>query len=120
MTHAMVSLQGLHTDDAFRCPNVSTSMGLKLFCPRCLKLGRNTKTIAIHLWEVHYRMAIMCDICRAFAGMSTQSILDHCSGCKAKCNKEPAEHGEPMKAPKRKKKSQGQKEASKSHGLDAV
>ena len=57
-------------------------MGLKSFCPWCLKLGGNTKTIAIHLWEVHYRMAVMCNICQAFAGMSAQSILDHHSGFK--------------------------------------
>ena len=51
------------------------------------------------------------------AGMSAQSILSHCLGCKAKCNKECVEHEGLTKAPK-KKKSQGQKETSQSHGLD--
>ena len=118
MTHAMVGLQQLHLDDAFRHPNVSTSMEL-LFCTWCLKLGRNTKTIAIHLLEVLYRMAIMCDICQAFAGISVQSILDHCSGCKAKWNKEHVGHEGSMKAPK-KKKSWGQKKSSQSHSPDTA
>ena len=58
-TPAMVILQGLHLGNTFRCPNVSASMGLKSFCPWCLKLGGDTKAIAIHSQEVHYRMAIM-------------------------------------------------------------
>ena len=48
--------------------------------------------ITIHLREVHYKMVIKCYICRSFASMNAQSILDHCSGCKAKCDKECAEH----------------------------
>ena len=119
-TCATVGLQGLHLDNAFRYPNVSASMGLKSFFPWCLKLGGNTETIAVHLWEVHYRMAIMCHICRAFASRSAQSILDHSSGCKAKCDKECEECEGPTKAPKRKKKPQGQKEASHSHGPHAA
>ena len=119
-THAMVGLQGLHLGIAFRCPNVSASLGLKSFCPWCLKLGGNTKTIAIHLWEVHYRMTIMCDICQAFSSMSTQSILDHHLGCKAKCDKEHAGHEGPTKAPKKMKMSWGQNEASQLHGPDAT
>ena len=78
----MVSLQGLHSGEAFRCPSVSTSMGLKAFCPCCLKLGGNTETIFIHLQEVNYRMSIMCNIFQAFTGMSTQSILDHHLGAR--------------------------------------
>ena len=53
-------------------------------------------------------MAIMCDICQAFADMSAHSILDHCLGCKAKHDKEHAEHEGPSKNPK-KKKSQSQR-----------
>ena len=60
-TRAMVGLQGLYMSDAFQCSNVSTGVGLKLFCPWCFMLGRNTETIAIHLREVHYHLAIMCD-----------------------------------------------------------
>ena len=41
-------------------------VGLKLFCPWCFKLGGNTKTIAIHLTEIHYLLAIACDICQLF------------------------------------------------------
>ena len=70
------------------CPSVSNSKGLKSFCPWCLKLGGNAETSAIHLWEVHYRMTIMYNICWPFASMSAQSILDHFSGCKVKCDKE--------------------------------
>ena len=51
------------SDDAFRCTNISTRMGLKSFFPWCVKLGWNIETIAINLWEVHYRMAIMCELC---------------------------------------------------------
>ena len=62
-TCTMVSLQGLHLGKAFRCPNISASVGLKLFCPWCLKLGRNTGTITIHLREVHYQW----QLCATFA-----------------------------------------------------
>ena len=102
MTHARVRLQGLHSVDSFRCPNVSASMGLKSFCPWCLKLGGNTETIPIHLWEVHYRMAIMCNICWAFGAMSAQSVLGHHSGYKAKCDKDCVKCEGPMKALKKK------------------
>ena len=99
----MVNLQELSSGNAFRCPNVSASVGLKSFCPWCLKLGGNTETIAIHLWDVHYRMAIVCKICQALTGMSTQNILDHHSGCKEKHDKEHVKHEGPSKAPKKKK-----------------
>ena len=66
---AMVGLQGLYTSDAFRQFNMSSSVRLKSFCPWCFKLGGNTDTIATHLWEVHYRLAIVCDVCKVFASM---------------------------------------------------
>ena len=56
-TRAMVGLQGLPSSDAFQHLNVSASVGLKSFCPWCLKFGGNTETIATHLREVHYRLA---------------------------------------------------------------
>ena len=37
------------------------------------------ETIATHLREVDYWLAIVCDICKAFASMSAQIILKHCS-----------------------------------------
>ena len=86
-TRAMVGLQGLHTCNALQCSNVSCSIGLKSFCPWCFKLGANTETIATHLREVHYQLAITCDICKAFASMWVQVILKHCSGCKVKSHK---------------------------------
>ena len=63
---------------------MSASVGLKSFCPGCFKLWGNTKTIATHLWEVHYQLAISCDLCKSFASMSVQGILEHHSGCKVK------------------------------------
>ena len=33
-------------------------------------------------------MALVCDICWLFACMNAQVVLEHCSGCKAKCDKE--------------------------------
>ena len=89
MTRAMVGLQGPHLSDAFICSNMSSSVGLKSFCPWCFKLGSNTEMIATHLREVHYRFAIMCDLCKLFGSISAQNILDHLSGCKAKCTKNP-------------------------------
>ena len=58
MTRAMVGLQGLHSNNAFRCSNVSSSVGLKSFCPWCLKLGGNTEMIATYLREVHYQLVL--------------------------------------------------------------
>ena len=66
MTRPMVGLKGLHTSSAFRHSNVSSSVGLKLFCPWCFKLGGNTEMIATHLREVHYWLAITCDLCKSF------------------------------------------------------
>ena len=61
MTRAMVGLQGLHSSDAFRCSNMSSSVGLKPFCPWCFKLGgqhwdnshtpkRSALLVGHHLW----------------------------------------------------------------------
>ena len=107
MTCAMVSLQGLYSGDAFRCPNIPSGMGLKSFCPWCFKLGGNIETITIHLPEVHYWMAIVCDICQKFAGLSTQNVHTNQAWCKAKCWKEHAEHKGYKKSqkPHKKKKS---------------
>ena len=104
----MVGLQGLHLGKAFRCHNISACMGLKSFCPWCLKLGGNKETITIHLREVYYRMTIVCNICQAFAGMNAQNILDHQVKCKIKCDKEHAEHEGHGKASKSHKKKEVQ------------
>ena len=45
------------------------------------------ETIATHLREVHYQLAIICDICKTFASTSAQIILEHHSGCKVKSHK---------------------------------
>ena len=74
MTRAMVGLHGLHLGNPFRCSNVSSSVGLKSFCPWCFTLGGNTEMIATHLREVHYRLAITCNLCKSFTSMFTQSI----------------------------------------------
>ena len=81
-SRAMVGLQGLHKSDAFWHSNVSVRVGLKSFCPWYFKLGGNTETIAVQLREVHYHLAIVCDLSQSFASMSAQAILQHGSGCK--------------------------------------
>ena len=53
-THAMVGLQDLHLGNALRCSNISSGIGLKLYCPCCLNLGGNMEAFAIHLWKVHH------------------------------------------------------------------
>ena len=80
-TQANVSLQGLHMSNTFWWSNILASVGLKSFCPWCLKMGGNTETITVHLREVHYRMVNVCDICQSYTSMNTQVIPDHCSGC---------------------------------------
>ena len=70
--------------------------------------------IATHLWEVHYRLAIMCYLCKSFS-MSAQSVLDHHLGCKAKHAKEHAEQEgqeKVKKLHKKKSKSWEQKKTS--------
>ena len=89
----MVGLQGLHKSDAFRCPNVSASVGLKSFCPWCWKLGGTPKWSLSILKRWHYRMVIVCNICQLFASMNAQSVLDHHSGCTTKHDKECMEQG---------------------------
>ena len=88
---AMVGLQGLHLGDAFKCPSISAVVGLKSFHSWCLKLGGNTEMITVHLCEVHYQMAVACDICWAFASMAAQNIQDYWLECKEKHDKECAE-----------------------------
>ena len=83
----MVGLQGLHISDVFRCSNMSSSIGLKSFQSWCYKLWGNTETIATHLWEVHYRLAIACDSCKAFASKSVQVMLEHHGGCNIRMHK---------------------------------
>ena len=110
MTRAMVCLQELHSNNAFRCSNVSSSVELKLFCPLCLKLGDNTEMIATHLREVHYHMAIACDLCKSFVSMSAQSTLEHYSEYKAKCTKECTEQKGHKAEKSHKKKSKVQEQ----------
>ena len=86
-TRALVGLKGLHSSDAFWCPNVLASVSLKLFCPWCFKFRGNTKTITTHLREVHYRLAIVCDVCWVFASMSMQVVLEHQLSCRTKLHK---------------------------------
>ena len=88
MICAMVGLQDLQSGEVSKCPSISAGMGLKSFCPWCFKLGGNTETIAIHLPEVHYWMAIAFDICQEFASMTAQDISDQQSVCKGKHGKE--------------------------------
>ena len=118
-------LQGLYLGDALRCLEISTGVGLNSFCPWSFKLGRKTKTIAIHLQEVHYRMAIMCNICQAITSITTQGVLDQHSGCKAKCMTESMQSMKGMKRPKssirkRSPSHRGKKAASKSLRSDAA
>ena len=70
-------------------PQHLCQLGAKVILPLVSKAGGNTKMMAIHLREVHYRMAIMCNICRSFASMYAQSIH---SDYKANCDKECMEH----------------------------
>ena len=74
MIHTMVGMQGLHSGDTLKHPSISAGIGLKSFCPWCLKLGGNTETIVVHLGEVHYQMAITGDICWAFSSITMQNI----------------------------------------------
>ena len=77
----------------------------KVILALVFKAGGNTKTITVHLSEVHYRIAIVCDVWWYFASMNAQNILDHHSGCKAKCDRECMEQGGQEKV--KKSKSQG-------------
>ena len=97
-TRAMVGLQGLHISNAFWCSNMSASVGLKSFCPWCFKIGCNTETIATHLREVHYQLAITCNICKTFASMLAQIVLEHLSGCKVKLHKKKSKAKDQEKA----------------------
>ena len=63
--------------------------------------------ITTYLREVHYRLAIMCNLCKPFASMSTQSIFDHHSGCKARHVKKCTEQEGHKKEKKWHKKFQG-------------
>ena len=78
-----------------QCPS---QHGTKVILPLVFKAGDNTKTMTIHIREVHYRMAIVCDVCWSFASMWTQHILDHHSRCKAKCDRECVEQEAQEKA----------------------
>ena len=112
-TRAMVGLQGLHLSNTFRCSNISSSVGLKIILPLVVQMGGNTETIATHLMEVHYQLAIAWDLCKLFTSMSAQNILEHCSRCKAKCTKECADQERyEMKKSHKKSKVQEQEKAS--------
>ena len=81
--------------------------------PWCFKLGDNTEMIATHLRKIHYWLAITCNLCKSFSSMSAQSILEHHSGCKAKCVKEHGEQ-EGHKVQKLNKKSKTQQQETTS------
>ena len=69
------------------CLNVAASMGLRSFCPWWFKLGGNTETISTCLKDVHYRLAIVCDICWLFTSMPVHVVLECPSGCGMKLHK---------------------------------
>ena len=73
-------LQGLHLGNASRCSNITSSVGLKFVCPWGFKLGENTEMIATHLWEVHYRLVIACDLCKSFTSMSVKMFWNTTQG----------------------------------------
>ena len=79
----MVGLQGLHSSDPLDTPMSPPVWGLNHFAPGVSSWG-DTKMIDTHLREVHYRLAIMCDLCKSFASMSALSISDHHLVCKVK------------------------------------
>ena len=83
-TRALVGLQGLHSSDTFWHLNVATGVDLKLFFPWCFKFRGNSKTITTNLREVHYRLAIVWDVCQVFTSMSVQVVLEHQSRCRMK------------------------------------
>ena len=56
------------------------------------------ETITTHLREVHYQLAITCEICKAFASMLVQIVLEHHSGCKVKSHKKKSKAEEQEKA----------------------
>ena len=58
--------------------------GIKIVLPLVLQVGGITDMIATHLREAHYWWAITCYICRPFASMLVQIILENHSGCKVK------------------------------------
>ena len=66
MTWAMFGFQSLHTSDAFRCFNVSASMGLKSFAPWCLKLGGTLKQSP----SILERFTTGWQLCATYAGLS--------------------------------------------------
>ena len=99
MTKAMVGLQGLHCDDAFRHPNISSNMKLKSFCPWCFKLEGTLKQLP----PTSGRCTTKQQLLVTSAGhlpVWAQSILDHCSGCKVRCTKQCIEQERHKKAQK--------------------
>ena len=59
----------------------------KIILPLVFQVGEQTEMIVTHLREVHYWLAIACDIWKTLASMSAQIILEHNSGCKVKLHK---------------------------------
>ena len=86
-TRDMIGLHGLHSNVRFWCSNMAASIGLKSFCSWCFKLGGNMETIATHLREVHYRLAIACNVCQLLGSISAQVVLEHQSGCRMKSHR---------------------------------
>ena len=86
-TRAMVGFQGFPSSDNLWHPNVSGKVGHKLFCPWCFKSRGNTEMITTHLREVHYRLAIACNVYQVFTNMSAQVVLEHPSNCRVKPHK---------------------------------
>ena len=85
------------------------------------------ETIAIHLCEVHYQMAIVCDICWEFASMTMQNIetISQCAKRSVtKCTERNAHkvHGKVQKLQDLKKESKSHKlnKASKPQGQKGV
>ena len=97
MTRTMVDLQGLHSSDAFRLSNISSSVGLKSFFPLVLQAGGQhwnnsypSEGSAL-LTTLQDHWPLLANSVSHLPSMSEQSILEHHLGCKTKHEKEHAE-----------------------------
>ena len=73
MTHTMLAFRAF-TQAMLSSILASLLVRAQIILPLVPQTGRNTEMIAIHLCEVHYQMAIACDICLVFASMAMQNI----------------------------------------------
>ena len=78
----IMGIQRIHNGPALRHRQVKDDKMPKSFCPWCCKYGRNTTTIANHIWQDHYKLGMVCPQCKSHISTCHEDLKSHLIQCR--------------------------------------